>query len=268
MKRKLIPFLPGLILLIAGTCQGQDSGKAQPEIVVALSTNCGHGWNQMAPYYEPYLIQPLKQRFGSRIIFLMKEATPETIRRLVRMESVRMFVWIGGGMRDQIECNDKEEIDCQKWRPGFGSGAPELKGKIAFINAEFSTEYIKSLPTTAAFGHWTEMSTETHQGRYSCDYFSGKAESMDWYGPYFILMGRVVQGMAEGQSVKEASQKSDALWAGFLKWVAAHRSSVPHADDYLDIGKQFFGNLTGDICGDASARLQSTGRASPTESAR
>jgi len=239
----------------------RDAGDS--EILVAFSTNRGHFWSNTGnvQLYGPYVIDPLREKYGDRIVFLTKEATPENIRRLVAGGHVKLFVWIGGGLGDRIECNDTEDLDCPGWRPGFEPGAPELKNKIAFINAEFSPEYLRKLPTKAGFGYWTEMSTSLHTEKYDCGYFADAPQPIDWYGPYFILMRKAIGWMAEGHSVKETAEKADQFWAGFLKWVEERRSAVPAAADYLETGKQMFGRLAKDITGDPDARL--TGKAPP-----
>jgi len=236
------------------------SGQAGPEIVVAFSSNNGHGWSGNTPYYRPYVIDPLEKKFGGRIAFLVEKATPENIRKMVADDRVKMFVWIGGGLSDQIECNDQEMNECPKWRPGFDKDAPELKGKIAFINSEFSSDYLKTLPVRAGFGYWTEMSTETHDKKYNCDYFSDVVQPIDWYAPYFILMQHVIGWMAEGYTVQETTQKANQFWTGFLGWVKAHRSQVPFAKDYLDIGRQMFGDLTASMIGDQHASVKDSGK--------
>ena len=229
------------------------------EIVVAFSSNNGHGWSGNVPYYKPYVIDPLEKKYGDRIIFLVEKATPENIRKMVADERVKMFVWIGGGLADQIECNDQEMHECPKWRPGFDRNAPELKGKIAFINSEFSHNYLKTLPVRAGFGYWTEMSTEMHDKKYNCDYFYDAVQPIDWYAPYFILMQRVIGWMAEGYTVQETAQRANQYWSGFLAWVEAHRSQVPFAYDYLDIGRQMFGDLTESIIGNQNGGIKSAG---------
>ncbi|MDD5729059.1 MAG: transglutaminase domain-containing protein [Victivallales bacterium] len=226
------------------------------EIVVAFSSNNGHGWSGLVPFYKPYVIEPLKKKFGGRISFLVEKATPENIRKIVADKRVKIFVWIGGGLADQIECNDQEMIDCPKWRPGFDKNALELKGKIAFINSEFSLDYLKTLPVRAGFGYWTEMSTVSHVEKYNCDYFSDVVQPIDWYAPYFILIQRVIGWMAEGCTVQETAQKADQCWSGFLAWVEAHRSQVPFEEDYLDIGRRMFGDLRAGIVGDQNIGIK------------
>lgn len=218
-----------------------------PDIVVALSTNRGHGWSGLTPLYGPYVIEPLAKKFGDKIAILSDKATPENIRRLVSQPGVKTFAWIGGGLADRIECNDTEDPDCKRWRPGFEPGAPELKDKVLFINSEFSTEYMKTLPARASLGYWTEMSMQMRKASYECAYFESERQPLDWYAPYFILMRRVIEDLAEGRSAKDAAERADRLWAGFLKWVEERKDEVPHSEDYLGIGKQMFSKLSSSV---------------------
>ncbi|MBU0715370.1 MAG: transglutaminase domain-containing protein [Verrucomicrobia bacterium] len=234
------------------------SKQAGPEIVVAFSSNNGHGWSGNVPYYKPYVIDPLAKKYGDRIVFLVEKATPENIRKITADKRVKMFAWIGGGLADQIECNDQEMMDCPKWRPGFDRDAPELKGKVAFINSEFSHDYLKTLPVGSGFGYWTEMSAELHDMKYNCDYFTDVAQPIDWYAPYFILMQRVIGWIAEGYTVQETSQKANQFWSGFLDWVNKHRAKVPFAEDYLDLGRRMFGDLTESIVGNPNTGIKNS----------
>lgn len=171
---------------------------------------------------------------------------------MITEQNPGLFVWIGGGLYDYMECDASE---------GIGSNSTPcrdelcLSGRIVFINCEFATNVNRKLTgCKAAFGYWTEMSSVLHYDKYNCDYFRGEIQPIDWYAPYYILMRHVIEWLAEGYTVIEAAIKADALWAGFLDWLKKH-PEVPHRDDYSALS-YLWSSLSKDIYCDPNARLE------------
>lgn len=223
------------------------------KILLAISSNRCHAWHYRWNYnlYEPYLLTPLKAKLGNRLITCHHNCTPANIKKIITEQNPALFVWIGGGLNDHMECDAGEGIgvDCTSCRDELG-----LSDRIAFINCEYSNNVNQKLTgSKVAFGYWTEMSSSLHPVKYNCDYFSNEPQPIDWYAPYFILMRHVIEQLAECHTVEEAANDADALYAGFLDWVNDH-PEVPYHDDYLRLS-HLWSSLSNNIYGDSDARI-------------
>ena len=248
----------------AEKAQREPALERRPKILVAISSNRGHAWHYFwsGDSYEKYLLKPLRAKLGDRLLTCHHKCTPQNVSKTIAEHNPALFVWIGGGLdKHGMELDAEEHIG--------GDFTPcryelDLSGRIAFVNCEFALNIHKKLTgCKAAFGYWTEMSHSLHlKDKYDCDFFPDEVQPMDWYGPYYVLMRRVIEWLADGHTVKEAAAKADALWAGFLDWVKRH-PDIPAGHDYIALS-QLWKSLGESIVGDPNARLEAAPSAAST----
>lgn len=231
------------------------------KILVAISSNSCHAWhyNWETDVYDKYLLGPLASKLGSRLITCQHDCTPQNIADIVQKENPGMVVWLGGGLYENMQCDSGPGIggDCTECKEEFGENS-----RIAFLNCEFSEDVINSLNNPySSFGYWTEMSYSMHNEEYNCDYYPAEPQPMDWYAPYYVLMRKVIEDIADCKTVGEAADNADKRQAGFLAWV--QNSQAPYKTDYSGLSN-LWTDLRGSIKGDPNARLPGCGINSST----
>lgn len=229
-----------------------DDTSGKPKVFLALSSNTGHGWNAWwdNTLYEDWVITPLKKKLGSNLITCHHECTPQNMKNLISQHNPKLFVWMGGGLSDHMECDGSSGIGSESVSCGSEIG---LSGRVNFINMEFATEFYQGISgAKASLGYWTEMSNGLHSDSYDCDYFKGEKQPLNWYAPYFILMRGVIEDLVDCRTVADAAKRADAKWEGFLSWVSSN--NPPEASDYQALSGLWL-NSVQNIQGDSSATL-------------
>jgi len=116
----------------------------------------------------------------------------------------------------------QRDLDCPALSVGICEpGATDtLKNKIAFINAEYSLEYLGKLPAKTGFGYWIGNEHFASLREIQLRLFPPDlafSTHLEWYAPYFISHAKRLAGWPRVIPSMETAEKADPILGWLFK---------------------------------------------------